>query len=133
MSMKVWRQRLLTPSSDPIDHCNGTPFPPSNSQDENATLRAVPILSWFETQNAAAEIRLRAERKAGSILNKMEKAKHRHATGNKVLPVKLDEIGITKMQSSRWQLSSKVSESEFARIVAECSQDSERRSQQTHL
>ena len=81
--------------------------------------------SCLETQNAAAEIRLRAERKAGSILNKMEKAKPPgKKIGNTMLPNSLENFGITKMQSSRWQLSSKVSESEFVRIVAECSQDS---------
>ena len=75
--------------------------------------------SCLETQNAAAEIRLRAERKAGSILKKMEKAKNRNSSATSLVA-----LGVTHNQSSRWQLSSKVSESEFVRIVAECSQDS---------
>lgn len=79
----------------------------------------------LETQNAAAEIRLRAERKAGEMLQKMEKAKHRHVTADIVSAVKLKEIGITHQQSSRWQLTSKVDEADFVQIVAECNDTKE--------
>jgi hypothetical protein len=57
-----------------------------------------------------AEIKIRAERKAGSLISEMEKAKggqpYQKSTGNAVLPVEptLKEMGIEPMQSHRWQL-----------------------------
>ena len=60
---------------------------------------ALPVI------NRAAAIKLQAERKAGEILSGMEMAKGgRGKTGNNTLPV----LGITKIQSSRWQRIAKV-------------------------
>jgi N6-adenosine-specific RNA methylase IME4 len=87
----------------------------------------------LETQNAAAEIRLRAERKAGEMLKKMEKKKNQHAGTTMGPAVKLQDIGITKNQSSRWQLTSCVKESEFVRIVAECNDTREELTQKRVL
>lgn len=62
----------------------------------------------LETQNYAAEIKIRAERRAGELLKEMEK----HPGGRPVKPVvrddrfpvpRLGDLGITKDQSSRWQ------------------------------
>jgi DNA modification methylase len=62
----------------------------------------------LESQNEAAEIKIRAERKAGELLREMPKAKggeyyHEEPTGNTMLPVAppptLAELGIEKMQS----------------------------------
>jgi hypothetical protein len=50
----------------------------------------------------AAEIKLRAERKCGELLAKMEKKSNQHGAGNAMLPA-LAESGISKMQSHRWQ------------------------------
>ena len=58
------------------------------------------------------------------MLKKMEKAKNQHA-GTTMGPAKLVEIGITKNQSSRWQLSSQVAEKDFVRIIAECNDTKE--------
>lgn len=82
----------------------------------------------LELQNRAAEIKLRAERRAGEILKKIEKDKggrpseRTEETSNMVLPVSLKDIGITKMQSSRWQKESEVSEEKFEKFVAECNE-----------
>lgn len=88
----------------------------------------------LETQNAAAEIRLRAERKAGEMLRKMEKNPgSKNLGGNTMLPPKMESLGITKMQSSRWQLTSKVKESDFVQIVAECNEAKEELTQKRLL
>src|SRR5262249_28007276 len=86
----------------------------------------------LEMQNMAAEIRLRAERRAGQLLLEMEKNPGTRGTarppkdGTKVErsskstahPPKLDEIGITKDQSSKWQrLALLVDESTFERAL----------------
>jgi hypothetical protein len=73
----------------------------------------------LEVQNAAAEIKLRAERKAGEMLAAMELQKNQHTAGNIVLPA-LDDLGITKMQSSRWQKESTVDDSAFDELVYQC-------------
>lgn len=86
----------------------------------------------LETQNAAAEIRLRAERKAGEMLRKMDKKKNQYATDT-MSAAKLSEIGVTHQQSSRWQLTSKVKESDFVQIVAECNEAKEELTQKRLL
>lgn len=60
--------------------------------------------------NRCAEILLKAERRAGELLTEMPKQAGARGIGKKVesqpatpLPPKLDDIGITKTQSSRWQ------------------------------
>jgi len=76
----------------------------------------------LEVQNAAAEIKLRAERKAGEMLAAMEKNEGGRPpkTGNTMLPVSLEDLGITKMQSSRWQKEATVDDEDFAELVEEC-------------
>jgi hypothetical protein len=76
----------------------------------------------LDVQNAAAEIKLRAERKAGEMLAVMEKneGSKNKPGGNNMLPPKLNEMGVTKMQSSRWQSVATVSESDFCEIVQAC-------------
>jgi|694.fasta_scaffold144089_2 N6-adenosine-specific RNA methylase IME4 len=72
----------------------------------------------LETQNAAAEIRLRAERKAGEMLHKMNLKRGKKAIDTTMVSIK--DLGITGNQSSRWQLTSKVKERDFVKIVTEC-------------
>src|SRR5262245_52619760 len=72
----------------------------------------------MEMQNAVAEIKLRAERRAGELLAEMEKNRGTAGTGDANIgnstgghtmlpPVNdrptLADLGISKMQSSRWQ------------------------------
>lgn len=79
----------------------------------------------LETQNKAAEIKLRAERKAGTLLAEMEDAEgNRHTKskprldGSTMLPSSLAELGITKTQSSRWQAEAKVPDEVFEKWIA---------------
>lgn len=69
------------------------------------------------TQNQAAEIKLRAERKAGELLSGMTKAKNQHTAGDTMSPAKLSDLGIHKKQASRWQAEAKVAEDEFEQWV----------------
>jgi hypothetical protein len=71
----------------------------------------------YDLQNGAAEIRLFAERRAGELLAEMamhpgsrgqgqprgDGAKIGRATGATAYPAKLEEIGVIKDQSSKWQ------------------------------
>jgi len=79
----------------------------------------------LEAQNAAAEFKLRAERKAGKMLAAMEKRPPGRPAENRShdvtdLPPSLDELGIDKMQSSRWQSEADVSEEKFEAYIASC-------------
>jgi hypothetical protein len=67
-----------------------------------------------EAERRACEIRLRAERKAGVLLAKSDKAKggRPSKTGNATEPV-LADLGISKKQSSAWQKLGAVPQSEF--------------------
>src|ERR1700751_3216659 len=86
----------------------------------------------FELQNQAAEIRIRAERRAGQLLSDMEKNPGRRGEGRprkdgtkvtrsasaSAYPPTLDEIGISKDQSSKWQrLALLVDESTFEKAL----------------
>lgn len=84
----------------------------------------------LEMQNVCAEIKLRAERKAGKLLKEMPKAsggqpyQNEKPTGNTMLPVEnntptLADIGITKMQSSRFQAVADIPEDIFETQIAE--------------
>lgn len=86
--------------------------------------------------NKATELRLRAERKAGQLLAAMKKSGERQAGGRPagkngsrdqtVLgpeevpePLKLEDLGISKFQSSRWQNVGALPEKEFDERVAQ--------------
>lgn len=62
--------------------------------------------------NNIAEMKIRAERKAGSILLQMEKKTNQHGEKNRSIPA-LEELGISRMQASRWQAVARVSEDDF--------------------
>jgi phage N-6-adenine-methyltransferase len=77
----------------------------------------------LETCNAAAEIKLRAERKAGAMLAAMEKQAGARGIGKKVEShdvTPLSDLGIDKMQSSRWQKEASVSEEDFEQYLHQC-------------
>jgi len=75
----------------------------------------------LDIQNNAAEIKIRAERRAGELLVEMEKHKGAATRSHDVTasPPKLDDLGISKMQSSRWQQEARVPEDTFVRHVVE--------------
>jgi hypothetical protein len=75
----------------------------------------------LDSQNLAAEIKLRAERKAGELLAGMEKNQGgRPAKNRSHDATSLEELGINKTQSSRWQKEAMVDECTFETLVAEC-------------
>ena len=65
----------------------------------------------LEAQNHAAEIKLRAQRRAGEILAKMDLRERREdnlkqnssRSQRATSSASLEEIGVTKSDSSRWQ------------------------------
>jgi len=63
--------------------------------------------------NEIAELKIRAERQAGNLLVAMEKKSNQHGATNAALP-SLEDLGISKMQSSRWQSVARVDEKDFA-------------------
>jgi hypothetical protein len=88
----------------------------------------------LDMQNMAAEIRIRAERRAGQLLLDMEKNPGTRGTGRPrkdgtkversskttAYPPKLEDIGITKDQSSKWQrLALLVDEATFERALVQ--------------
>lgn len=72
----------------------------------------------LEAQNKAAEIRLRAERRAGEMLRDMDKAKNGKSTATSLVA-----LGISHNQSSRWQTEAKLNEDEFDQIVNDCMEE----------
>lgn len=73
----------------------------------------------LELQNYAAEVKLRAERKAGELLAQMQLHGGDRKSQKAEARPKLEDIGITKDQSSRWQLTAVISEREFEKYVAQ--------------
>ncbi len=78
-----------------------------------------------DAERRACEIRLRAERKAGRLLRDMEKAKagrpsknRSNDTTNFDKPKTLEELGISRDQSSKWQKLAGVPEEEFEAALA---------------
>lgn len=81
----------------------------------------------LEAQNYGAEIKLRAARHAGKILSQSQMIKGRRSSkkgsrgGTDFVPT-LQEIGINKKQSHRWQLEASIPEEVFEKYVAEVKQ-----------
>lgn len=80
----------------------------------------------LETQNMIAEIKLRAERRAGELLEEMPKAQGKRTDlelSNIVLPSSdaptLADLGISKIQSSRWQSIAGIPEPVFEAAIEE--------------
>jgi len=73
----------------------------------------------LELQNYAAEVKLRAERKAGELLAQLQLHGGDRKSQKAEDRPKLEDIGITKDQSSRWQLAAAISEREFEKYVAQ--------------
>lgn len=71
----------------------------------------------LELLNHAAEVKLRAERRAGSILAKLKLhgGDRRDTTSEERLS--LTDIGVSKDQSSRWQLAAAVPDREFEKYI----------------
>ncbi len=100
---------------------------------EAARVYAQAAKLGLENQNEAAEVKIRAERKAGEMLAQMPKATgadyggRTSLDGNRELPSNppptLTELGIEKMQSSRWQMVASVPEDVFEEHINETNPD----------
>jgi hypothetical protein len=67
----------------------------------------------LDAQNHAAEVKLRAERKAGRLLASLNLRGGDRKSINQRDGLKLDDLGISQNQSTRWQLQSRLPEDEF--------------------
>jgi N6-adenosine-specific RNA methylase IME4 len=74
-----------------------------------------------EMINNASEIRYRAERRAGQMLEQMRKDGQRRGRGKSSDPElsKLRDLGVTKAQSHEWQRLSKMAQEDFDKRIAE--------------
>ncbi len=73
----------------------------------------------LDLQNRAAELKLRAERKAGDFLaSLMLRGGNRSSKGHRVT-LKLEDLGISRHQSKRWQSVASVSERDFSKYLRE--------------
>jgi hypothetical protein len=89
---------------------------------EVARLYAKSAKLGVEVQIQAAELKLECERRAGQALREMTlSAGGRPSKANRSqVATSLEELGINKSQSSRWQDESSLPEDEYRRYVAEC-------------
>ena len=69
----------------------------------------------LDAQNQVAELKLRAERRAGQML--AEFGLHGGKRGSRNNRLKLDDLGISKDQSSRWQLLARVNDRRFDEFI----------------
>lgn len=68
----------------------------------------------IEMQNNCAEIKIRAERKAGELLGRIERHKKEQGRPKKVLhDERLSDLGISHIQSHRWQRIATIPSQEF--------------------
>jgi len=67
----------------------------------------------LSAQNQAAEIKLRAERKAGQLLAGLALRGGDRKSNNRSECLKLEDLGISQNQSTRWQLQARLPDGEF--------------------
>ena len=80
---------------------------------EAARKYAASACLGLEIQNHAAEIKLRAERKAGELLAELRLRGGDRRSDSRPASLRLQDIGVNKDQSSRWQLEACVSVRDF--------------------
>ncbi|MBX3436065.1 MAG: hypothetical protein KF861_01145 [Planctomycetaceae bacterium] len=73
----------------------------------------------LDLQNYAAEVKLRAERKAGELLSQLQLHGGDRKSEKADARTKLEDLGITKDQSSRWQLTAAIPSRDFEKYVTE--------------
>jgi hypothetical protein len=76
----------------------------------------------LDIQNRAAEVKLRAERQAGKLLAQMTLRGGDRRSKNHHERLKLDDIGISRNQSTRWQIQARVPEKVFREHIRETCQ-----------
>ena len=76
----------------------------------------------LELQNCAAEVKLRAERKAGGVLRSLRLRGGDRKSKLHADPLKLADLGISRNQSKRWQHIASVSDAEFVQYLKSMSE-----------
>jgi hypothetical protein len=76
----------------------------------------------LDIQNRAAEVKLRAERQAGKLLSAISLRGGDRRSKNHGERLKLDDLGISRNQSTRWQLEARVPEDVFREYIRETRQ-----------
>jgi hypothetical protein len=71
----------------------------------------------LDLQNRAAELKLRAERKAGKLLSALHLRGGNRRSKRHRAPLKLEDLGISRDQSRRWQHVASVTDEEFSRFL----------------
>ena len=79
---------------------------------------AASVKASLLLQNKAAELKLRAERRAGEMLCAMGLRGGDHMTSADASRLTLEELGISHNQSTRWQKEAVIPEQEFCEFVA---------------
>lgn len=79
----------------------------------------------LKAQNHAAEVKLRAERKAGQLLSRLPLRGGDRKSINHADCMKLEDLGVSQNQSTRWQLQARLPEHEFEEYLRS-TRDSER-------
>lgn len=78
----------------------------------------------LKAANAAAEIKLRAERKAGEMLEQRDNAQGRNLRSKQdpdtMSGSSLKELGVSDKQSSRWQREARVAADDFEEYLRDC-------------
>ena len=72
----------------------------------------------FEMQNRCAEIKVRAERKAGELLREHGKGVHGGDRKSSFI-VSLDDLGVSRNESHRWQRLAAIPDEQFEEHIAE--------------
>jgi hypothetical protein len=71
----------------------------------------------LDIQNRAAEVKLRAERQAGKLLAQMTLRGGDRRSKNHRERLKLNDLGISRNQSTRWQIEARVPENVFRELI----------------
>jgi len=71
----------------------------------------------LELQNKATEVKLRAERKAGTVLSKLNLHGGDRKSKGRQSNLTLDELGVSRNQSKRWQLAASIPPIDFERFM----------------
>jgi len=71
----------------------------------------------LSAQNYAAEVKLRAERKAGSLLASLQLRGGDRKSNNRRDCLKLEDLGISQNQSTRWQLEATLPDDQFEKYL----------------
>jgi hypothetical protein len=75
-----------------------------------------------DAERKASEVRIRAERRAGQLLNEMKQSGQRDSGGKGKIAsrpaTQLSDLGITRDQSSKWQQLANVPDAEFEKAVS---------------